>query len=64
MEKRYEELLKKLKAKKIEYKELKELKATLEERIRICEESERCDEAASEYFVLKIVEEFMEKYKD
>lgn len=63
MEKRYEELLKNLRAKKIEYEELKELEAILEERIRICEESERCDEAASEHFILKIVEEFMEKYK-
>jgi hypothetical protein len=60
---RFDELMEKMRRKSIEYTELKELKAILEERIRMCEEREECDEAASEYFILRMVENLM-KYKN
>lgn len=59
---RYDELMTKLRNRKINYDELKELKKLLEDKIRECEEKEECDEALSEHIILRIVEELMEKY--
>ena len=59
---RYDELMTKLRNRKINYDELKELKKSLEDKIRECEEKEECDEALSEHIILRIVEELMEKY--
>lgn len=54
---RYEELMDKLRNRSIKYDELEELKEIVEERIRICEEREECDEAVVEHSILKIVED-------
>jgi hypothetical protein len=59
---RFNELMGKIRDRSISYYELRELKTLLEKRIRMCEEKEKCDEAASEHFLLRIVENFLEKY--
>jgi len=61
--KEYEELLERLRNRKINFDELKELKKLIEDRIRMCEEKEKCDEALSEHIILRIVEELIEKSK-
>lgn len=59
--KKYDELITRLRSRKITYGELKELRKLLEDRIRLCEEKEECDEALNEHIILRMVDKLIER---
>ncbi len=58
----YEELIEKLKKRNITKDELIKLKEIVERRIKEFEEKGECEKAQTEAFILKMVENLLEKY--